>query len=263
MRRTTVFLAGQAVSLLGDGLAVLAIPLLVLGLSRNPLISALSAATVTLGYLAVGLPAGVLVDRLDAWRVLAIADVVRAAGFAALYLLWLTGAATLWVIMGIALAAGAASVFFETALVVVVKDLFPGPGLLRANSALELASQAALVAGPAIVGVLAASGQLGAALLADALTFAVSLVTLVPIRRQIPRGPAGPRAGWRALAAEFRAGVRYLLSVRVLVVMTAMQIVVNLCLGTEKLMFFYARDTPALGWHAGLRRPPPEPAGPR
>jgi hypothetical protein len=34
-----VFLSGQAVSLLGDGLAVPAIPLLVLDLTRSPLIS--------------------------------------------------------------------------------------------------------------------------------------------------------------------------------------------------------------------------------
>ena len=107
-------------SLLGDGLAVLAIPLLVLGLTRSPLISALSAASQTLGYLAVGLPAGVLVDRLDAWRVLVVTDAARAVAFAGLYLLWVTGAARLWVIMTIALAAGAASVFFETSLVIVV-----------------------------------------------------------------------------------------------------------------------------------------------
>jgi MFS transporter len=238
-----VFLSGQAVSLIGDGLAVLAIPLLVLGLTRSPLISALSAATETLGYLVVGLPAGVLVDRLDAWRVLVAMDTARMAAFAALYLLWVTGAARLWVIMTIALAAGAASVFFDTALVVVVKDLFPGPGLIRANSALELASQAALVAGPAVVGVLAAAGQLGAALLADAATFAVSLVTLLAVRGRVPPRPGRPGGGWRALAAEFRAGLGYLLSVRVLVVMTAVQVIVNLCLATEKLMFFYARDT--------------------
>jgi hypothetical protein len=244
-----VFLSGQAVSLLGDGLAVLAIPLLVLGLTRSPLISALSAASVTLGYLAVGLPAGVLVDRLDAWRVLVVTDSVRAVAFAGLYLLWVTGAARLWVIMTIALAAGAASVFFETALVIVVKDLFPGPGLIRANSALELASQAALVAGPAVVGVLAAAGELGAALLADAVTFGVSLVTLLAVRGRVPHTSrrAGREGvwggGWGAMTAEFRAGVGYLLSVRVLVIMTVMQIIVNLCLATEKLMFFYARDT--------------------
>jgi hypothetical protein len=238
-----VFLSGQAVSLLGDGLAVLAIPLLVLGLTRSPLISALSAASVTLGYLAVGLPAGVLVDRLDAWRVLVVTDSVRAVAFAGLYLLWVTGAARLWVIMTIALAAGAASVFFETALVIVVKDLFPGPGLIRANSALELASQAALVAGPAVVGVLAAAGELGAALLADAATFGVSLVTLLAVRGRVPHTSRPAGGGWRAMTAEFRAGVGYLLSVRVLVIMTVMQIIVNLCLATEKLMFFYARDT--------------------
>jgi hypothetical protein len=56
--RRRTFLSGQAVSPLGDGLAALAIPLLVLDLSRSPLISALSAASVTVGYLMVGLPAG-------------------------------------------------------------------------------------------------------------------------------------------------------------------------------------------------------------
>src|SRR5262249_51241148 len=242
-----VFLSGQAVSLLGDGLAVLAIPLLVLDLTRSPLISGLSAASMTLGYLAVGLPAGVLVDRLDAWRVLGTMDAARAAGFAGLYLLWVTGAARLWVSMtiGLAAGAGAASVFFETGLVVVVKDLFPGPGLIRANSALELASQAGLVAGPAIVGVLAAAGALGAALLADALTFAVSLASLIAVRRRVPH-PARP-TGLRSLAADFRAGIGYLLSVRVLVIMTVGQVIGNLCLATEKLMFYYAKVTLGLG----------------
>jgi MFS family permease len=63
---------------LGDGLAVLAIPLMVLELTRNPLLSGLSAASVTVGYLLVGLPAGVLVDRLDPWRVLIAMDAARA-----------------------------------------------------------------------------------------------------------------------------------------------------------------------------------------
>jgi hypothetical protein len=50
----------------------------VLDLSRSPLASALSAASVTVGYLVVGLPAGVLVDRVDPWRVLLLTDALRA-----------------------------------------------------------------------------------------------------------------------------------------------------------------------------------------
>jgi len=231
-----VFLSGQAVSLLGDGLAVLAVPLLVLDLTRNPLVSALSAASVTIGYLMVGLPAGVLVDRLDAWRVLLVTDALF--GFAT------AGLLTVWLVLAIAFAAGACSVFFETALVVVVKDFFPAARLIQANSVLELASQLSLVAGPAVVGVLAAVGSISLALLADALTFAISLLSLLAVGRWRRRPQARPPSrGWRAMATELRAGLRYLASVRVLVILTAVQIVVNLCLAVEKLIVFDARDT--------------------
>ena len=56
--RPWVFLGGQAVSMLGDGLAALAIPLLVLQLTRSPVAAALAAAPRSLGYLAAGIPAG-------------------------------------------------------------------------------------------------------------------------------------------------------------------------------------------------------------
>ena len=153
-----VFLSGQAVSLLGDGLAVLAIPLLVLDLSRDPLALALSAASVTVGYLVVGLPAGVLVDRMDPWRVLVLMDAVRALLFAGLFAFASAGKLTVWLILLIAFAAGACAVFFQTALVVVVKDQFAPARLIRANSVLELANQLSLVAGPAVVGGRAAPG---------------------------------------------------------------------------------------------------------
>jgi predicted MFS family arabinose efflux permease len=246
-----VFLSGQAISLLGDGLAVLAVPLLVLDLSRSPLVSALSAASVTVGYLMVGLPAGVLVDRLDAWRVLLVTDALRAGLFAALFGFATAGLLTVWLVLAIAFVAGACSVFFETALVVVVKDLFPAARLIRANSVLELASQLSLVAGPAVVGVLAAVGSISLALLADALTFALSLVSLLAVGRWRSRPQAGRESrGWRAMGTELRAGLRYLASVRVLVILTAVQIVVNLCLAVEKLIIFDARDT--LGLTASL-----------
>ena len=188
-----VFLAGQAVSLLGDGVAVLAIPLLVLDLTRSPLISGISAASVTIGYLFVGLPAGVLIDRLDPWRVLIAMDAARAVLFGALFGLAVARLLAVWLILVIALAAGACAVFFETALVVVVRDLFAGPGLIRANSVIEVASQVSLIIGPAAVGVLAAAGRIRVALLADALTFLVSLVSLAVVARRTPRRP--PRRG--------------------------------------------------------------------
>jgi hypothetical protein len=233
---------------LGDGLAVLAIPLMVLDLTRNPLLSALSAASVTVGYLLVGLPAGVLVDRLDPWRVLIAMDAARTLLFAGLYALSVAGVLGVWLILVLALFAGACAVFFESALVVVVKDLFAVAGLMGANSVLELASQISLIAGPAIVGVLAAAGGITLALLADALTFAVSLVSLVTVARSRPRSTRSHRARPAGrpvpeFAASLREGLRYLLTARTLLVLTAVQVVVNLCLSVEKLIIYDARQT--------------------
>jgi Major Facilitator Superfamily len=243
-----VFLSGQAVSVLGDGLAALAIPLLVLDLTRNPLVSGLSAASVTAGYLLVGLPAGVLVDRLDPWRVLIAMDAARALLLAGLYALSVAGLLTVWLILAVALAAGACSVFFESALTIVVKDLFAVSGLMAANSAIELASQLSLIAGPAIVGLLAAAGGTSLALLADAMTFAVSLASLVTVTRRgsVSRHPRPPRSAirrWPEFAAGVREGMRYLVSARTLLVLTAVQMVVNLCLSVEKLIIYDARVT--------------------
>jgi hypothetical protein len=67
--RSSVFLAGQAVSMLGDGLALLAVPLLVLQVSRSPLLAVLASLPGSAGYLAAGLPAGGPLDRRDPWHV--------------------------------------------------------------------------------------------------------------------------------------------------------------------------------------------------
>jgi hypothetical protein len=245
--RSRLFLAGQSVSLLGDGLAALAVPLLVLDLTSNPVAAGIAAAAVTIGYLLVGLPAGVLVDRFDPWPVMMLMDAARALMFAALFAAATAGVLTVSLVLAVAVLAGACSVFFETALVVAVKDLYAGPGLLRANSAFELVNQLSLVIGPAAVGLLAAAGSIRAALFADAVTFAVSLLSLTVLRRAKRPRPARGRRRWREAGGEVRAALRYLLSVRLLVVITAVQVVVNLCLGVEKLIIYFARVTLALG----------------
>jgi hypothetical protein len=132
------------------------------------------------------------------------ADAARTLLFAAPYALSVAGALRVWLVLSLALSAGACAVFFESALTVVVKDLFAASGLMAANSAIELASQFSLIAGPAIVALLAAAGGTSLALLANALTFAVSPESGLPgvppgrargpalarIRGQCPGGPA-------------------------------------------------------------------------
>jgi MFS family permease len=240
-----VFLGGQAISMLGDGLAILAIPLLVLQLTRSPVAAVLASLPGSVGYLAAGLPAGVLVDRLDPWLVLISGDIIRALIFLALFLLTGSPTVTAWQILSLAFAAGAVTVFSDTALAIAVRDVFSGRGLVAANSWLESASQVGQIAGPGAAGLLAAAGLLHVAMLIDALTFLVSLATLVGVRRRHPAASrAGrPATGWRALGQELAEGIKYLTATRLLFILLMFVLVLNLCLGADKLIIFFTRNT--------------------
>ena len=244
MVRERVFLGGQAVSMLGDGLAILAVPLLVLQLTRSPLAAVLASLPGSAGYLAAGLLAGVLVDRLDPWLVLISGDVIQAITFLALFVLTGSHVISAWLVLSLALAAGAVNVFSDTALAIIVRDVFPGPRLVSANSWLESVNQSGQIIGPGAAGALAAAGLLHVSMLIDALTFVVSLASLAAIRRSPAASRAGqPAATLRALRHELAEGIRYLAATRLLFTLLVFVLVVNLCLGADKLIIFLARNT--------------------
>jgi len=231
--------------MLGDGLAILAIPLLILQLTRSPVAAVLASLPGSVGYLAAGLPAGVLVDRLDPWQVLIAGDVIRAAIFLALFLLTGSRSVSAWLILSLAFAAGAVTVFSDTALAIAVRDVFAGARLVTANSWLESANQIGQIIGPSAAGLLAAAGLLHVSMLIDALTFLVALASLFAVRgayRGAPRA-SRPPAGRRALGRELADGIRYLAATRVLFTLLVFMLVLNLGLGADKLIIFFARNT--------------------
>jgi len=231
--------------MLGDGLAILAIPLLILQLTRSPVAAVLASLPGSVGYLAAGLPAGVLVDRLDPWQVLIAGDVIRAAIFLALFLLTGSRSVSAWLILSLAFAAGAVTVFSDTALAIAVRDVFAGARLVTANSWLESANQIGQIIGPSAAGLLAAAGLLHVSMLIDALTFLVALASLFAVRgayRGAPRA-SRPPAGRRALGRELAGGIRYLAATRVLFTLLVFMLVLNLGLGADKLIIFFARNT--------------------
>ncbi|GCE00790.1 MFS transporter [Embleya hyalina] len=236
MRTAPLFLGGQAVSLVGDGVANLAVPLLVLQSTHNPVAAGLAAAPRAIGYTVVGLVGGVVVDRANPWRVLVWADVARTACFLALFAL--AGLRSVTAILVVAFVAGAASVFFQLALSIAVRDAFPDR-LQSTNATLESANQIGFVAGPGIAGLLAATGMLRLGLLATAATFAVSVATLGLVRKHMPRfaRPAAPR-DWRTLRAELAAGLRYTTTTAPMSTLLWVMAIVNLVLGVDALIVY-------------------------
>jgi len=182
------------------------------------------------------------VDRLDPWLVLGSSDVLRALIFLALFLLTGARAVSAWLILSLAFAAGAVTVFSDTALAIAVRDVFAGPSLVPANSWLESAGQFGQIAGPSAAGLLAAAGLLHVAMLIDAATFVVSLASLAAVRQAYrTTRPPGHPASWPALCRELAQGIRYLAATRLLFTLLVFLLVLNLCLGADKLVIFLAR----------------------
>jgi MFS family permease len=223
-----VFIGGQAVSMLGDGLAILAVPLLVLQLTSSPAVVVLASLPGSAGYLAAGAVAGVVADRVTPWTLLILTDGLLAVIFVALA----AQPGPVGLILGLALAAGLVTVFADTARDIAVRDVFSGPRLVAANSWLESLNQAGLILGPAGTGLL------------DAATFAVSLLA---VRRGYPAARL-PDEGWPPLRREVTAGLRYVVGTPLLRMLLLFVAVLNLCLGADKLVVFLAR--------VALRLPP-------
>lgn len=242
-----VFLSGQAVSILGDGLAILALPLLVLELTENPTLAALAASPRAIAYLLFGLPIGPLVDRAELWIVLLCADAVRAVIFSALYVLSASEHAVAATILVLAAVAGGCAVFSETGLTVAIRDMFAGRDRVRANALLETATQLSIVVGPAVVGVLAMSWGLDSALLVNAVTFAVSSGTLLLVRHRVATRSGQRRCAVRvSVVGDFREGWMYLWGTPILVGLVALLAMSNLGIAVQTLIVFFAHNRLAL-----------------
>lgn len=230
--------SGQAVSSLGDQVSGLALPLLVLALTGSSAQAGLVLAASLLPYLALSLPAGVLVDRWDRKRVMIRCDVARVVALSSVPLAYHIGRLTMAQLYAVALVEGAAAVFFSLAETAALPRVVSRARLTEAAALNATADGAATVVGPGLAGLiigLARGTVAGAALayLVDSLSFLVSAVSLGAIRVPFQK----ERASWtgRSLRAELAEGLRYLWEQPRLRTVALLTLAVNLLYGPVPL----------------------------
>jgi MFS family permease len=202
--------AGQSVSKVGTEVSVLAIPLIA--------ISVLHATTFQVGaltaieflpFLLVGLPAGAWVDRLRRRRVLIVADAGRLLSLGSIPLAHSIASLTLVHLFIAAFVTGALTVFFDVAYQSYLPELVEREQLVEGNAKLAATESAAHVVGPGLGGGLVAAVGASTAVVADAISYAVSLACLLAIRApgdEPERHPDGERP---SLVHDIREGLRY------------------------------------------------------
>jgi len=197
------------VSLLGDGIFVVAMAWQVYALSNAPTALALVGITMTVPTIALLLLGGVLSDRFDRRRIMVAADVVRGLAVGLLAVLSLTGALELWHIAVIAAFYGGGTAFFSPSFDALVPEVLPAGDLAQANALDQFVRPIALrLAGPALGGVLIEVLGAGTAFAVDAASFVVSAAALLAMAPGV-RAPV-TEAG--TVTGDIAVGLRYIRS---------------------------------------------------
>src|SRR5262249_49847743 len=99
-------------------------------------------------------------------------------------------------------------VFFEIAYQAYVPGLVERRDLVDANAKLEIGRSTAEVTGPALAGALVQAIRAAPAILVDALSYVVSILSLLAIRQSPPRPARNPGASRPRFTTEVWEGVR-------------------------------------------------------
>ena len=208
--RDRAFLAvwsASTVSLFGSLITRTALPFAaILVLKAGPLeISAIRSAELIAGLI-VGLFAGAWVDRLLRRPILIWADLGRAVLLASIPVAFVLGWLGMPQLLFVAFAAAVLSTFFDVADNAYLPTVVSRARLIEANSALTATGSVAEFSAFGIGGFLIELFKAPVAIAIDAVTFVVSAVLLMTIRKKEP--PPTPVADREPVLREIRHGMR-------------------------------------------------------
>lgn len=198
-----------ALSNLGDGIRMAALPLLAAVMSSDPVVVAGVAVAGQSPWLIFGLFAGAVVDRYDQRRLTVLVDVARVLLLFVLVIALAFGVANIVVVYAVAFACGVGETLRDTATATLLPPLVSDADLDRANGGLVNAE----VAGNELVGPPLGGYLFGVALV---LPFAVNGSTLAlaaALIFSLPNVFAQKAASFtskRQILADTRAGLRWL-----------------------------------------------------
>ena len=203
---------GELVSHTGRHITVVALPFQVFLITRSPLAVGLIGAVQVVPLVVFSLAGGVVADRVDRRRLLAVCQVGLALISGALALAALAGEPPLWFLYVSAALISAVSGLDSPTRTATVPRLVGDEHIASAIALEQTLFQVSDIVGPAVGGVILGTLGLSWAYGLDAMTFVVALLSVLAMR-PLPPDPA--HAEMRHLAA-FREGFRYLKGRRVL-----------------------------------------------
>jgi MFS family permease len=174
------FWLGQTISLFGDQITLIALPLAaVLVLDASAAEMGYLGAAALLPHLFFALPAGVLLERVARRRrVMILADLGRAALLGAIPLAYAFDSLSFALLYVVAFGTGTLAVLFDISYTTLFVSVVQREAYIEANSLINGSRSFSYIGGPSVGGVLVQLLSAPAALLVDAVSFLASAVFL-------------------------------------------------------------------------------------
>ncbi|MBP2209983.1 ENTS family enterobactin (siderophore) exporter [Rhodococcus ruber] len=193
----------RVVSLFGLGFLVVAVPLQVYRLTGSTAQVAAVSAVLGVTTFAATFAGGVLADRYDRRRVIALARGTAGVAFAVLAVNAFLPDPKMWVVYVAAVIDGVCGGISATALMAVTPSLLPREKMAAAGALMALTGDLGAMIGPALGGVVIATGGVGVAYALAAFTTAITTfcITRLPA---LPPTHVADESPLRSVASGFR-----------------------------------------------------------
>jgi MFS family permease len=197
------YFTGSTVSVFGDQVSALAIPLTAILVLHAPAFDVgLLTSAAWLPNLLFALPAGVWIDTHPHRRAVMIAaDLARAAALVTVPLAWWAGVLSIWQLLAVTFLAGSLKLFFDLSSISFTIALVPRAQYAEGQSRMFTSMSVSNVAGPSVAGGLVQALGAPVALLADALSFLFSAFMLQGLDVREPEIAPDAEPAWTRLRA--------------------------------------------------------------
>jgi MFS family permease len=191
---------GQTASAVGDAVTGVALTFAVLSVRGSAADLGFVLASFMVPRVVFMLVGGVWADRLPRRLIMVGSDVVRAAAQLALAAAILAGGVSLPIFVAVSFISGAASAFFQPAVIGLIPQTISAARLQQANALLNLSQSTAFMIGPIVSGILVALIGSGWIFALDAASFSISAGFLLML--SIPSSAASERRPFLAELAD-------------------------------------------------------------
>jgi MFS family permease len=217
------YYAGQAVSLVGTWMQMVAQSWLVFSITHSPTDIGIAVAAQTLPVLVLGPYGGVIADRVDKRRLMVILQTAMGLQALVLGVLTVTGAVRYWQVLVLAVILGLNNVFENPTRQTFILEMVGPDELRNAVSLNSTLFNGARAVGPAVAGLMIATVGTGACFLLNAASFGAVVFSLVTLdKTQLrPSPPAGREKG------QVREGLRYVAATPKLLVPIVMMAIIG------------------------------------